>query len=163
MNTKYFLITAIVISLFTISGFTQMHGEMQKMTAKENVEKTVMDHYPLETCIVSGQNLGSMGEPVEIDHNGRTVKFCCQGCVDKFNDDPDKYLERLDKALIDAQKATYTATTCPVSGQKLGSMGEPVDYLHNNQLVRFCCSGCVDKFKADPQKYLKNLHSESMH
>jgi Cu(I)/Ag(I) efflux system membrane fusion protein len=54
--------------------------------------------YPLDTCVVSGQTLGSMGKPVVIQHNGREVRLCCAGCVDVFRNDPAKYLAILDAA-----------------------------------------------------------------
>lgn len=54
--------------------------------------------YPLDTCVVSGAELGSMGDPVVINHNGREVRFCCPACVAKFNAEPEKYLKRLDEA-----------------------------------------------------------------
>jgi hypothetical protein len=58
-------------------------------------------------------------------------------------------------AVIQAQLPTYPLQTCVVSGEKLGGMGNPVNYVHEGRLVRFCCSGCIDTFKKDPGKYLK--------
>jgi hypothetical protein len=51
--------------------------------------------YPLSTCVVSGEALGSMGQPIIIHHEGVEVRLCCKGCVKKFNADPAKYLEKL--------------------------------------------------------------------
>jgi YHS domain-containing protein len=53
--------------------------------------------YPLTTCVVSGEKLGEMGPPVVINHQGTEVRFCCNGCVKKFNADPAKYLAKLGK------------------------------------------------------------------
>lgn len=53
------------------------------------------DSYPLSTCVVSGEALGSMGQPIIIYHEGVEVRLCCKGCVKKFNADPAKYLEKL--------------------------------------------------------------------
>jgi hypothetical protein len=55
------------------------------------------DSYPLTTCVVSGDKLGEMGAPVIIDHKGTEVRFCCNGCVKKFNADPARYLAKLGK------------------------------------------------------------------
>lgn len=66
--------------------------------------------------------------------------------------------KKSDADLVKEQKAIYPLSTCVVSGEKLGgSMGEPVDYLHKDRLVRFCCKGCIEKFKKDPDKHLKAL------
>lgn len=53
--------------------------------------------YPLETCIVSGEPLGSMGEPIVIVHEGQEIKFCCDACPPRFEEDPDKFLEKLEQ------------------------------------------------------------------
>ena len=51
----------------------------------------------------------------------------------------------------------YTKDTCPVTGSKLDSMGNPVSFVHNGQEIKVCCQPCAARFKANPQKYLKNL------
>lgn len=51
--------------------------------------------YPLATCVVSGEKLGSMGAPKRIVHQGQEVKFCCADCVKKFNSDPQKYMRAI--------------------------------------------------------------------
>jgi len=55
----------------------------------------VTDNYPIKTCIVSGEALGSMGEPFKYVHEGTTVKFCCEGCLDEFKENPTKFLAKL--------------------------------------------------------------------
>ncbi len=51
---------------------------------------------------------------------------------------------------------------CPVSGQKLGSMGKPVVVEHGGRYLMLCCAGCVDAFKQDPKRYLNPAkHSEA--
>lgn len=54
--------------------------------------------YPLDTCLVSGEKLGSMGEPVVILHQGREVRFCCEHCQPKFEKAPAEFLKKLDQA-----------------------------------------------------------------
>jgi YHS domain-containing protein len=56
--------------------------------------------YPLDTCVVSGEKLGKMGEPKVIVHEGQEVKFCCPGCEKEFRKDPAKVL----KAIAEAKK-----------------------------------------------------------
>src|SRR5690606_24781003 len=67
------------------------------------------DNYPLTVCIVSGGELGSMGDPIVIQHEGRTVKFCCEHCVGSFKKNPQKYLKKLDEA----EKAAPTPSEAP--------------------------------------------------
>jgi YHS domain-containing protein len=54
--------------------------------------------YPLKTCIVSGEKLGEMGDPVILIYKGQEMKFCCNGCVKDFKKNPDKYLKKLAEA-----------------------------------------------------------------
>ena len=51
--------------------------------------------YPLDTCIVSDNELGSMGDPISYNYNGQEVKFCCKPCIKKFKKDPEKYLKKI--------------------------------------------------------------------
>lgn len=51
--------------------------------------------YPLKTCIVSDEPLGSMGEPVVLVQQSQEVKFCCDGCTGPFKKDPARYLAKL--------------------------------------------------------------------
>jgi hypothetical protein len=54
--------------------------------------------YPLRVCPVSGKELGSMGEPYNHVHEGRLVRFCCDGCIPDFNQDPAMYIAKIDAA-----------------------------------------------------------------
>jgi YHS domain-containing protein len=63
-----------------------------------------------------------------------------------------------DAALIAKLVPTYPLKTCVVSGEALGGeMGATFDYLYQGRLVRFCCKGCVKKFNAEPEKFLKMI------
>ena len=57
-------------------------------------------------------------------------------------------------AIVAAQLASYPLDTCPVSEDSLGSMGDPIDYVYEGRLVRFCCDGCIGSFEKDPGRYL---------
>lgn len=51
--------------------------------------------YPLDVCLVSGEKLGSMGEPVLKVVDGQEVKFCCKDCITDFDKEPTKFLTKL--------------------------------------------------------------------
>jgi hypothetical protein len=51
--------------------------------------------YPFKTCIVTDNELGSMGDPITQVYQGQQVKFCCKACIAKFHKDPAKYLAKL--------------------------------------------------------------------
>ena len=60
--------------------------------------------YPLDTCLVGDKKLGSMGKPHTFVHEGREIKFCCEGCNDDFKADPAKFIKKFDDAVA-AKKA----------------------------------------------------------
>ena len=51
--------------------------------------------YTRNTCIVTGNKLGSMGAPITKVHGSQEVKFCCKPCVAKFEKNPQRYLAEL--------------------------------------------------------------------
>ena len=51
--------------------------------------------YPLNDCLVTDNELGSMGKVVTKVYDGQEIKFCCKPCVAKFEKNPAKYLAKL--------------------------------------------------------------------
>ena len=57
-----------------------------------------------------------------------------------------------------AEKAKpYPLKTCITDDEKLGSMGDPVVFVHDGREIKLCCEGCRADFKKDPAKYIKKL------
>lgn len=83
--------------------------------------------YPLKTCVVTGEGLGSMGNPHDVLHEGRLVRFCCKGCVKKFKADPEKYLKLIDEAAAAA---------------KGGAEKAPAEEAPKAAGAKGCCGGC---------------------
>ena len=125
----------------------------------EQMIQQQLPFYPLDTCMVSGDKLGGdMGQPVDLIYKNRLVRFCCPDCRKDFNKDPDKFITKLNDAAIAKQTPGYPMTTCMVSGDKLGGdMGQPVDLVVGNRLVRFCCPDCLKDFNKNPAKFLKMI------
>jgi YHS domain-containing protein len=121
----------------------------------EAVMKAQRPLYPLGTCVVDGKPLGET--PVEFLHQYTLVRVDRDACRQALEADPKKPLAALDAAAIAKQRPTYPLDTCVVTGEKLGGMGDPVDYVYRGRLVRFCCSGCIRTFEKDPASYLKRI------
>lgn len=51
----------------------------------------------------------------------------------------------------------YALDTCPISGGKLGSMGDAVVKTYDGREVRFCCASCPPKFEKDQAKSMGKL------
>ena len=54
--------------------------------------------YPLKTCVVSGEELGSMGEAVSYEHEGTLIKVCCDHCLPDVKKDPAKFVAMVKQA-----------------------------------------------------------------
>ena len=114
-------------------------------------------------CPVSDKPLGSMGDPVAVDIEGRTLYVCCAGCVNAVESNPAKYATgrpeitvtsttQADAAGIAAQKV------CPIIDEPLGSMGTPIKVSVGGKPIYLCCKGCIKRVKAEPAKYLAMVH-----
>ncbi len=50
--------------------------------------------------------------------------------------------------------------TCPVTSEKLGSMGPPIPVMVAGKTIQVCCQSCVTAVKKNPGKYLKIVDNE---
>jgi hypothetical protein len=82
--------SALTLLLASCSSTSTDPDAGHQMTASNEVKA-----YPKDTCIVTGNKLGSMGDPIAIVHEGQEVKFCCKPCIAKFKANPDKFLATL--------------------------------------------------------------------
>lgn len=117
------------------------------------------DLYSLDTCPISGQTLGSMGDPIVKNYEGREVRFCCAGCINKFEANLVASWEKVDEAIVDDQMLYYPLQTCVVSGEPLLEDGEDIatNIVYGNRLVRLCCKMCEREFNADLKKFITKL------
>lgn len=116
---------------------------------------TWSDPYPLDTCPVSGGKLGSMGDPVVKTYDGREVRFCCDGCIAKFESDKDGHFAKIDARIVREQTPFYPVGECLVTGEPLDA--NAVDLVYGNRLVRLCCEMCTSEFKADAKSHIARL------
>jgi hypothetical protein len=54
--------------------------------------------YPLKKCVVSDEDLGGMGKPVKVTHDGTDVYLCCKSCLKDFNKNPAEYVAKVKAA-----------------------------------------------------------------
>lgn len=129
MNLKSIVSTSLVAAALVLaaSAFGQAHdkhkhGATDKKAAapaEAEVIAKARASYPLKTCLVSDEPLGSMGEAAGYVYRtagkpDRVIFVCCEGCIDDFKAAPAKFLAKLDAA-ADKSKS---------SGKKSGSAGD---------------------------------------
>ena len=55
------------------------------------------------------------------------------------------------------RKAAEAQGVCPVSGERLGTMGKPFKVTVKGRDVFLCCDGCKDEFEKNPDKFFAKL------
>ncbi len=99
-------------------------------------------------CPVSGQPLGSMGEPVKVQVGDNEHAFlCCNACT-RGKIDAGYWQTVLDN-LAAAQG------TCPVMDQPVDS-SMPFTTVKGRRIF-VCCPPCIKKIEADPEKFIAEL------
>jgi len=89
-------ITTIAILTF-IPFILASCGEQKKEESKSDTVTSTAKPYPLDVCLVSGEELGSMGDSHVFVYQDQEIKMCCKKCLKKFNATPDKYVSLLKK------------------------------------------------------------------
>jgi YHS domain-containing protein len=121
-------------------------------------------------CPVTDEALGSMGEPIVVRLGERTIYVCCQACVNAVKRNPQRYLLKVDAELHTLQYPDRTprqTTTpwggqkaCPITGEALGEMCEPIPMELGGRTIFVCCEPCVDVARRSPAKYLRRMDQE---
>ena len=114
---KSFLTKTLAISVILMLSFLVLPAQ-EKQEVKDKVEKKSemkmddhKDHHKMEKeskakadkdseakiwnayCPVMGDEVDA--EVKRVEYKGKTIGFCCAGCIKKFNKAPEKYLKNL--------------------------------------------------------------------
>lgn len=111
-----------------------------------------LPHYPLRVSLYSGRALPS--EPVDVIWGNRLFRMADEREHARLLADPGDAFQRLDRAVITAQRDTYgMPNKCPVQGDILPNE-QRIDIVVANRMIRVCCGRCVRVVKARPYQYL---------
>jgi len=114
---------------------------------------------------VCGMTVDPLQAAASVEHDGKLYHFCCKGCAEKFTSDPAKYLAPTHKpvgmqAMVQLGGIPVLSAPkleCdPVCGMNVDASKAAVTVAHDGKTYYFCCKGCADKFKADPERYLSD-------
>ena len=118
---------------------------------------------PTERDPVCGMNVNPATTKHVHEHAGKNYYFCCAGCVEKFKTNPQTYLNKpASSGLVmlgmpstaQAQPSTSAVERDPVCGMNVTPATAKHIHEHDGKKHYFCSAGCVEKFKANPGKYL---------
>lgn len=89
MNSKKALTLLIAICLLVIAG-CQKKTEPAAPAAEANAAVSAAVEQTM--CPVMG---GVINKDLFVEYQGKKVYFCCLGCKEKFEKDPEKYIAKL--------------------------------------------------------------------
>lgn len=160
MTILRFLAAALLCAGVTFTQDAPAAKAEAKVETQAQKAYTRLAVYPLDVCIASDKKLGD--DAVTFEAGGRTFKTCCEKCQAKIEKDPAPFVEKLDAAVAAAVTAAqlpqYPLEVCPISGKKLGSMGDPIQLVLDGTLVQLCCKGCIKKANAGAVAIVERIH-----
>ena len=84
--------------LMAVGAAALVWGGCSEQSSSSTGSSSEAKAYTLDTCVVSDEKLGSMGEPVVKVYDGQQVKFCCNSCVKDFEKDKTKFIAKISAA-----------------------------------------------------------------
>ena len=73
-----------------VAAFAELSEEDRALAEKQRI------------CPVTEMRLGSMGIPLKVDVDGRTVFICCEGCREPLLEESERFLAKLDEGAAEA-------------------------------------------------------------
>jgi len=117
----------------------------------------------LERDPVCGMNVNAATAKHTYDHADKTYFFCCSGCVEKFKANPQGYLNKSASGLVKlgmpGTALNAAAERDPVCGMNVNPATAKHTHDHAGKKFYFCCAGCAEKFRANPEQYLNKPSS----
>ena len=141
------------------AGCVEKVKENPQKYIKELEDKGItLDKTPVlqTTCPVG---VGKIDKNLYVDADGKRIYVCCAGCVEKVKENPQKYIKELEDKGITLYKTPVFQTTCPVGE---GKIDKNLYVDADGKRIYVCCAGCIEKVKADPQKYIKQLEDQGV-
>lgn len=143
MNILRLPLIAVVVGALAAGAF-----------AADKAFKLKVKPYPMDTCIVSGEKLGSMGDAVVFAEGDQEIQICCKSCKKDFEKDKKANLAKIDAAWKKVKP--YPLAGCVVSDEKLDPE-KAVGQVVEGREFRFCCKSCLKDFKKDTTKFIQKF------
>jgi YHS domain-containing protein len=128
----------------------------KKFASHPELYETKVRRQLLETGQIAQVGCPISGRPVNdetlVEVGTAKVGFCCKGCLAKYNEADEE--GKLTVVFANLEKGFTRQTKCPLSGKPIKAE-YAVEF--EGKKVYFCCEGCAEEFRADPEKYKAKL------
>ncbi len=98
-------LSGVIILICIMGAFIVLTGCSKKKAEKSDESTNMHQHEAMQkdtqetsgksqtTCPVMGNKID---KKIFADHNGKRVYFCCEDCLPKFKESPEKYIKKLE-------------------------------------------------------------------
>ncbi|MCX6173882.1 MAG: YHS domain-containing protein [Ignavibacteriales bacterium] len=175
--TKLFIIAVLFIASSIFAQNKSMHMQMKDMkTEKQSTDSSIVRKGIIDLKSIDKNNDGKVYQcPMEANVLSDEKGECPLCGMDIKEVTIEKAKEKLLKRGFKVSetelkenpgtvnKSTDTKLSiwnkvCPVTGEDVDT-DTPTE-VYQGKTIGFCCSGCIKKFKKDPEKYMKNLSED---
>src|SRR6476646_4818617 len=106
---------------------------------------------------VCGMTVNPATASHKVGHDGKDFYFCCRSCAEKFSAAPAQYLNKPVKpasglVTLGMPSLAVVKVKDPVCGMDVAPATAKYKFDHAGQSYFFCSAGCLEKFRADPEK-----------
>ena len=131
--------------------------------AKEFMSDNVYTTAVTEVDPVCGMTVNPSSAAGHLDHKGKAYYFCSKHCVEKFEQDPEKFVGKPASSPLvsigvpkssNPPHSTASKEKDPVCGMDVDPATTRHHLEHAGKAYYFCCPGCMEKFGSDPDSYL---------
>jgi hypothetical protein len=137
-----FCVLAFAVSIVSSAMGGETSGAGERQATPDQILMAVQ-----KICPVSGQKLGSHGDPVAVKIGEERMFLCCKGCT-SGKVKPEHW------ATIHANFAKAQGI-CPVMKHELPP--NPKWTIVRGRIIYVCCPPCIKKIEAQPETYLKTV------
>ena len=141
-TVKMFCAIALASSIVSVAAGEGPAGDKEPQLTHAQIRMAVQ-----EICPVSGEKLGSHGDPVAAKIGKEEVFLCCKGCAS--GKVKPEHWTTIHSNFAKAQGI------CPVMENKLPKQAKWT--IVGGQIVYVCCPPCIKKIEADPKTHLKKV------
>ncbi len=121
---------------------------------------------------VCGMTVKPASAKGRVEHGGTTYYFCSKHCAQQFEKEPGRYvseaaaplaLQRIQPGQVGAQggaapgaprSPSMSRAKDPVCGMDVDPAAAKFRFEHGGNRYFFCCGGCLEKFRSNPERYL---------
>jgi cytochrome c oxidase subunit 2 len=156
---KRLLATVFLISLISMLSISSAYEEHKshQMTGKHHHQVTKQMH-DFGVCPVMG---GEANEEYSYVYEGKTYYFCCPMCIEKFKNDPQKYISKIKQINLEAYQFGFSPQVIEVKkGDILKIFATSRDVPHGIYIKEYGINTVVKKGQTKKIEFVAGKQGE---